>query len=401
MNAISSSQLKTSSSSQVPQAGHSQSMSTARVAIELETVRKRLRDLDIECREKADAAAMKNTEAVYETVEQIREQATANVEKAIKELQEQYNAEIEASHQALEKQQKEELALLLEKEKCNESEIETKRAAMEKEIAEKKDQTEKDIVRYRAKKEADRDEQIKRLQEQICQLEKQCEKDIADYAERRQETNMLLLDQLNQRLEIELKNQAQRGSLNANLKAEEVKARYTRAHREADEKLNRSMAMAMAALRTNHESQLDEKLAQAKVNQQAGKDKARARIEEEYREERYKLVAEIEEMESKIKGSLVAEQRELERRLKKKAQLLIMLGMDDTNYLPDEDLVGKRFKFKIARGQIVVQSSASTVYVASQESGGECFCKVSFLYLIIPMLDIIYLSTNVVKLRLP
>lgn len=390
MKAISSSQLKTSSSSQVPQAGHSQSMSTARVAIELETVRKRLRDLDIECREKADAAAKKNTEAVYETVEQIREQATANVEKAIKELQEQYNAEIEASHQTLDKQQKEELALLLEKEECNESEIEAKRAAMAKEIAEKKDQTEKDIVRYRAKKEADRDEQIKRLQEQIGQLEKQCEKDITDYAERRQETSMVLMDQLNQRLEIELKNQAQRGSLNANLKAEEVKARYTRAHREADEKLNRSMSMAMAALRTKQESQLNEKLAQAKVNQQAGKDTARARIEEEYREERYKLVAEIDEMESKIKGSLVAEQRELERRLKKKAQLLIMLGMDDTHYLPDEDLVGKRFKFKISRGQIVVQSSASTVYVASQESGDECFCKVSSLYLIITMSDMIY-----------
>lgn len=164
----------------------------------------------------------------------------------------------------------------------------------------------------------------------------------------------------------------------ATLKVDKVKERFQNAATIETEKLNAALVQAIDEQKASSEAHLEQAIVENKKSSQAQLVKSRTLVDECFRDERAQLLASIEEWENTIKSNLKQEKRLLELRKSMKQELLSMLAYEDTHKLADEDLIFSRFGFKIERSQILVQSSASTVYAASQNNS-LCACKVTML----------------------
>src|SRR5699024_10594949 len=110
-------------------------LDASELALKVDKLRKQLHQLDVECRDKLDQEAKKHARIETEQMVKLNEVNMAKMERQIRQVQENFTAKIDSCRKEIEKQQREEVERLKLEEAKSSNATESKRAALEKEIA--------------------------------------------------------------------------------------------------------------------------------------------------------------------------------------------------------------------------------------------------------------------------
>lgn len=307
--------------------------------------------------------------------EQMKELAEKNVvalEKAVGSLQTAYQEKIDQGKAVMEKEEAKEIGKL-QGEGSVATDCEEKRVAYEREVGKLEKAASEDIEKYRAKREAEMEEQMNRAREQ-------CRTDVEEYTARHKATTEKLLEQVKAKYELEVRNEEQTNKLTTTNKVNQIREKFAKSQAAETARLNDELTASIAKARKANEEEAVKQQATTKKTLQKELEDAQARLEADFKEERGKLEATIEELETAIKGNLKAEARDLARRRSMKAELLSMMAMDDMWRLTDEDLISRRHGFLIDRGAIIpAHCTASSIFAASKPVEERCYCKITLL----------------------
>ncbi|KAI2808048.1 hypothetical protein BLOT_005990 [Blomia tropicalis] len=323
---------------------------------ELETAKKRLMEIDLECQIKVHEQVKNLENGEIGLATDIWQQNVIELEEQIQKIMKEYQTKLKESmgkfvKSSDEKDDSFDKSALLSKEK------------FELEIKKIENDAKDDIEKYHKKRENDL-EASKKIYEQF---QAQCLQDVEEYSTNRNAIANLLIERLKDNLQIETNAKQVIKEQNENM--EQMKQQIVSTQLEELNKMNSIVSEAIKQFGTT-KSTLPKKL-----------DEIRQQVEEKYREERDRLHSILTQAVGKLKGRLGAlEQREVERRLKTKQELLNMLAMNDTIVLTDEEFITNRYEYTIERNRITKQSNCSSIYQARKKDDSSCLCKVTMFY---------------------
>lgn len=323
---------------------------------ELETAKKRLMEIDLECQIKVHEQVKNLENGEIGLATDIWQQNVIELEEQIQKIMKEYQTKLKESmgkfvKSSDEKDDSFDKSALLSKEK------------FELEIKKIENDAKDDIEKYHKKRENDL-EASKKIYEQF---QAQCLQDVEEYSTNRNAIANLLIERLKDNLQIETNAKQVIKEQNENM--EQMKQQIVSTQLEELNKMNSIVSEAIKQFGTT-KSTLPKKL-----------DEIRQQVEEKYREERDRLHSILTQAVGKLKGRLGAlEQREVERRLKTKQELLNMLAMNDTIVLTDEEFITNRYEYTIERNRITKQSNCSSIYQARKKDDSSCLCKVTMFH---------------------
>ncbi|KAJ6219628.1 hypothetical protein RDWZM_005440 [Blomia tropicalis] len=323
---------------------------------ELETAKKRLMEIDLECQIKVHEQVKNLENGEIGLATDIWQQNVIELEEQIQKIMKEYQTKLKESMEKFVKSSDEkddsfDKSALLSKEK------------FELEIKKIENDAKDDIEKYHKKRENDL-EASKKIYEQF---QAQCLQDVEEYSTNRNAIANLLIERLKDNLQIETNAKQVIKEQNENM--EQMKQQIVSTQLEELNKMNSIVSEAIKQFGTT-KSTLPKKL-----------DEIRQQVEEKYREERDRLHSILTQAVGKLKGRLGAlEQREVERRLKTKQELLNMLAMNDTIVLTDEEFITNRYEYTIERNRITKQSNCSSIYQARKKDDSSCLCKVTMFH---------------------
>lgn len=330
---------------------------------ECAAIKTQLKRISDECRMKIEAEVERITKEEQEECDRARKEDAERIEQEIQAVKVAYETKVSHLSEEYKAKQEKQFELLKRGEADFEKQIEKKKIDMENDIQHRLEVAQAEIEQYRAKR-------YKEMQDQL-------ELDVKVFAEKRLEAHSQLVEQLKAKLELETCNELNKAKLDNTILMNDLREKYQQMQAEEAAQLTLTMNEKIQMLKELDEKSLADLMKDIQKLFQVETEKSKQSIEELYSKERIELKTKLEELEHSIQARKKAEELELETRIAKKKVLLQVMNLPGTIRIADEDFL-PRYKFKIIRVNIILQTNDSTIYEALKEDPLlQCCCKLT------------------------